>query len=108
MVSGKKGLCFVELGFSYLSGEEEVVLAQGDGINLSTRIYFDSHGLGSIMRRELKAGIECNLSIRSALHVDPAFSLTASGDTVSWDYLHRILGVLVWSGMTVGSARVPG
>ena len=85
-----------------------MVLTQGDGINLSTRVYFDSHALGSIVRRELRVGTEHNLSIGSALHVELAFSLTATGDTVSWDHHYRVLGVLVWSGMMIMLARVLG
>ena len=109
MVSGKKGLCFGELGFSYFwGGKRRWYLLSGNGIDLSTRIYFDSHGLGTIARRELKVGIECDLSIQSALCVEHAFSPTASGDTVSWDHLCRVLGVLVWSGMAIRLVKVLG
>ena len=50
------------------------------------------------MRRELKVGIECNLSIRSTLRIE----------LPCWDHLYRVLEVLVWSGMAIGLARVPG
>ena len=60
------------------------------------------------MIRELKIGIECNLSIGSPLHVELAFSPTANGDIDSWDHLYRVLGVLVWSGMAIGLARALG
>ena len=61
--SGKKGLSFGVLGFGKLFMEEYGVLAQGNGVHLSTRIYFDSHRLGPIMRGHLKMCMECCLSI---------------------------------------------
>ena len=64
-----------------------MVPAQGDHVDLSTKVYFDSHGLSAIATWQLKVGIECYLSIGSTLHVGLAFSMTASGDTISCYHL---------------------
>ena len=87
MVCGHKSFGLGVPGFSEFFGKECLVPAQGDGINLSTRVYFDSHGLGTISSWKLKVGIECNLAVRFTLHVELAFSPTASGDTIGLYHL---------------------
>ena len=72
-----------------------MVFAQGDGIDLSSRIYLDSHGLGTTLSWQVKTGLECYLTIRSTFHVELAFSLTASDDTVCWYHICSILVIPV-------------
>ena len=72
-----------------------------DGIDLSTRIYFN------IMRGQLKICVECYLTIRSTLSEELTFDATACCDAIGRDDLYSILVVPMWSGLALGLARVP-
>ena len=104
----KKGLSFGVFGFCKLFREEFAVLAQGDGVYLSTRIYFNSHGFGSIMKGHLKVCIECYLTIWSTLSKELTFSMIVWCDCIDRNDLNRVLKVPVWSGTTIRLARLLG
>ena len=56
MGCGEQDIGFGEHGFVDYIGEESVVPAQGDFVDLNTRIYLDCHQLGSVMGGELESG----------------------------------------------------
>ena len=72
-----------------------MVSAQGDGIDLSARIYLDNHGLGTTSSWEMQACKAGYLPIGSTLCVELTFSLVASSDAVSWYHIYSILVVPV-------------
>ena len=85
-----------------------MVFAQGKCVDLSTRIYLDSHMLHPIMAGQLELGIEGCWSIWGFPCIQGAFRLTAGCHTVSWYDLNSILRVPVASGAAMLSAGLLG
>ena len=70
---GRRASALGYLDFVNFLGKRAWYLLRGDGTDLSTRIYFNSHGLGPITRGQLKVCIECYLTIRSVLSEELTF-----------------------------------
>ena len=74
-------------------GKQGMVLAQGDGVNLSTKIDLYGHLFGSTVCGQLEPGIEGNFAIRGTVSAEGAFRLVAGHDAIggitsmlSWEY----------------------
>ena len=108
MFVGRRALALGYLGFVNLLGKRVWYLLRGGGIDLNTRIYFNSHGLSPVARGKLKACVECYLTTRSTLSEELTFSTTARCDVIGRDDLYSILVVPMLSGLALGSATVLG
>ena len=97
---GKRALALEYLDLVSLFGYRTWYLLKGIVLTCA-RIYLNSHGLGTILSWEVKVCVECNLSIGCTLCDELAFSLTASGDIISWYHLKRILVVPVGCGVPI-------
>ena len=75
MGCGKQGIGLREPGATYLVGEEFAVPAQGDCVDLSTRINLDGHQLSSIKGGKLESCIKGYLSGGCTLCVQGTFGL---------------------------------
>ena len=68
--SRKEGIRLGVLGFVYFVGEQGMVLTQGCGVDLSTRINLDSHVFGSVTCGQLEPCKEGNLAIRGTFSIE--------------------------------------
>ena len=86
-----------------------MVPAQGDVIELSTRIYLDHPQLCSVSGRKLESGEESGLAIGCSLHKQETFGmLVCSFDAVSEYSINRVLVVPMGCLPAMGSVETGG
>ena len=108
MDSGEQGIGFGEPGFDHFIGEEGAIPAQGDCVDLSSRIYLDCHQLGSVLGGKLESGEEGSLTIRCTLCEQGTFWLGHSCIAVVEDHVNTILGVPGWGLLAMGMVTLVG
>ena len=89
-------------------GQEFLVLAQGDGVDLSTRVDLHSHQFGAIFCWKLEPGVKGYLAIRCALCKQGTFGLGCGFKAVGKDYIYAVLGVLEGGLLATGSVGLVG
>ena len=82
--------------------EELPGLAQGDGVNLSTRVYLHSHQFGAVSCGKLEPGIKGQCSGRAWYTIRAGSAVPVC--RVQWSSLHLIYGCQVSWGCTLGSS----
>ena len=102
-----------ELGFRVpgvinFMGEELPILAQGDGVDLSTRVYLHSHQFRTVYCWKLEPGIKGYLTIRCPFHKQGTFGLGHDFNAVCKDHIDAVLGVPEGGLPVTGMVRMVG
>ena len=101
-----------ELGLRYLVsltlGGKLPVPAQGNGIHLSTRDDLHSPEFCGIFDKELEPYVEQFIAIRCFLSQQGTFGVRTGFDTVSWDDLQTVPGVLEGGTLVMRSVKPMG
>ena len=108
MGSRSDGTGFGVPGVINFMGEELLVLSQGDGVDLNTRVYLDGHQFGAISCWELEPGIKRYLAIRCTLCKQGSFVLGCGFDAVGKDHIYAVLGVLGGGLLVMGTVGFVG